>query len=83
MLVHNGIITNYKHLKEYLVSVLFVRGGARGVSVTADPRTLGRTQQKEGYVFESETDTEVVAKLMKHEYERHIQVSAPASDHCE
>jgi glucosamine--fructose-6-phosphate aminotransferase (isomerizing) len=38
--VHNGIITNYKDIKQFLVS--------------------------KGYKFESETDTEVIAKLIKH-----------------
>ncbi|CAJ0602976.1 unnamed protein product [Cylicocyclus nassatus] len=40
MVVHNGIITNYREIKEYL--------------------------KKKGQVFESETDTEVIAKLAQH-----------------
>lgn len=40
VVVHNGIITNYKDLKKFL--------------------------EKKGFVFESETDTEVIAKLIKH-----------------
>ena len=40
VVVHNGIITNYRELRELLVS--------------------------EGYVFESETDTEVIPKLAHH-----------------
>jgi len=40
LVVHNGIITNYKPLKSMLLS--------------------------KGYVFETETDTEVVAKLLKY-----------------
>lgn len=40
VVVHNGIITNYKDIKQFLI--------------------------KKGFVFESETDTEVIAKLMKH-----------------
>lgn len=40
VVVHNGIITNYKDLKQFL--------------------------EKKGYQFESETDTEVIAKLIKH-----------------
>eukprot|EP00871_Galdieria_phlegrea_P006049 jgi/Galph1/931/GphlegSOOS_G5706.1 len=40
LVVHNGIITNYKPLKSML--------------------------QSKGYVFETETDTEVVAKLLKY-----------------
>ena len=40
LVVHNGIITNYKDIKMFLVS--------------------------KGYKFESETDTEVIAKLIKH-----------------
>ncbi|CAF1676561.1 unnamed protein product, partial [Adineta ricciae] len=45
--VHNGIITNYKDIKQYLI--------------------------KKGYVFESETDTEVVIKLVKYLYDKHKQ----------
>ncbi|VDN05331.1 unnamed protein product [Thelazia callipaeda] len=40
LVVHNGIITNYRELKEYLI--------------------------KKGYEFESETDTEVIVKLIQH-----------------
>jgi glucosamine--fructose-6-phosphate aminotransferase (isomerizing) len=40
VVVHNGIITNYKDLKHFL--------------------------EKKGHQFESETDTEVIAKLIKH-----------------
>lgn len=40
VVVHNGIITNYKDLKQFL--------------------------EKKGFVFESDTDTEVIAKLIKH-----------------
>ena len=40
VVVHNGIITNYKDLKKFL--------------------------EKKGFQFESETDTEVIAKLIKH-----------------
>jgi len=43
VVVHNGIITNYKDLKELL--------------------------EKKGFQFESDTDTEVIAKLVKHLYE--------------
>nr|UEK51509.1 Gfat1-like protein [Parasacculina yatsui] len=43
--VHNGIITNYKDIKQFLV---------------------GR-----GHEFESETDTEVIAKLALHMYRQH------------
>lgn len=43
VVVHNGIITNYKDLKQFL--------------------------EKKGYEFESETDTEVIAKLIKHLHE--------------
>lgn len=41
--VHNGIITNYRELKELLIN--------------------------HGYTLESETDTEVIAKLFKHIYD--------------
>merc|ERR1711936_1530225 len=40
VVVHNGIITNYKEVKMFL--------------------------QSKGHVFESETDTEVISKLIKH-----------------
>ncbi|CAF1316395.1 unnamed protein product [Adineta ricciae] len=43
--VHNGIITNYKDIKQYLTN--------------------------KGYQFESETDTEVVVKLVKYLYDKH------------
>ncbi|XP_015204903.1 glutamine--fructose-6-phosphate aminotransferase [isomerizing] 2 [Lepisosteus oculatus] len=43
VVIHNGIITNYKELKKYLES--------------------------KGYEFESETDTEVIPKLIKYLYD--------------
>ncbi|CAF0768974.1 unnamed protein product [Adineta steineri] len=43
--VHNGIITNYKDIKQYLIN--------------------------KNYIFESETDTEVVIKLVKYLYDKH------------
>lgn len=43
--VHNGIVTNYKDLKKYLM--------------------------KRGYVFESDTDTEIIAKLVHHLWMQH------------
>ncbi|XP_018611996.1 glutamine--fructose-6-phosphate aminotransferase [isomerizing] 2 isoform X2 [Scleropages formosus] len=43
VVIHNGIITNYKELKKYLNS--------------------------QGYEFESETDTEVIPKLIKYLYD--------------
>ncbi|KAI3416151.1 hypothetical protein GPALN_005700 [Globodera pallida] len=49
VVVHNGIITNYREIKDYLSS--------------------------KGYQFESETDTEVIAKLTQHIYERHTRYS--------
>lgn len=45
VVVHNGIINNYKDLKAYL--------------------------EKKGYRFESETDTEVVVKLIKYIFDKH------------
>lgn len=45
VVVHNGIITNYKDVKGFLES--------------------------KGHVFESETDTEVIAKLIYHLYKEH------------
>uniref|UniRef100_A0A3B4TIB2 glutamine--fructose-6-phosphate transaminase (isomerizing) n=1 Tax=Seriola dumerili TaxID=41447 RepID=A0A3B4TIB2_SERDU len=43
VVIHNGIITNYKELKKYLIT--------------------------KGYEFESETDTEVIPKLIKYIYD--------------
>uniref|UniRef100_A0A3B4YTA4 Glutamine--fructose-6-phosphate aminotransferase [isomerizing] 1 n=1 Tax=Stegastes partitus TaxID=144197 RepID=A0A3B4YTA4_9TELE len=43
VVIHNGIITNYKELRKYLIS--------------------------KGYEFESETDTEVIPKLIKYVYD--------------
>uniref|UniRef100_A0A0N5BA57 glutamine--fructose-6-phosphate transaminase (isomerizing) n=1 Tax=Strongyloides papillosus TaxID=174720 RepID=A0A0N5BA57_STREA len=40
LVVHNGILTNYREIKEYLL--------------------------RKGFKFESETDTEVIAKLIQH-----------------
>lgn len=45
VVVHNGIITNYKDIKRLL--------------------------EMKGYKFESETDTEVIAKMIQHVYDRH------------
>ena len=49
VVVHNGIITNYKDVKAFLVS--------------------------KGYKFESETDTEVIAKLVDHIHSSHPEDS--------
>lgn len=45
VVVHNGIITNYKDVKTFL--------------------------EKRNYVFESDTDTEVIAKLVHHLWKQH------------
>ncbi|CAD5218328.1 unnamed protein product [Bursaphelenchus okinawaensis] len=47
VVVHNGIITNYKEIKEYL--------------------------KKKGCEFESETDTEVIAKLIQYIHDKYPQ----------
>lgn len=47
VIVHNGIITNFRELKTLLVN--------------------------KGYKFESETDTECIAKLFKHIYDTNMQ----------
>ncbi|CAD5224768.1 unnamed protein product [Bursaphelenchus xylophilus] len=47
VVVHNGIITNYKEIKEYL--------------------------KKKGCQFESETDTEVIAKLVQYIHDKYPQ----------
>ncbi|KAG5666873.1 hypothetical protein PVAND_014881 [Polypedilum vanderplanki] len=49
VVVHNGIITNYKDVKTFL--------------------------EKRGYKFESETDTEIIAKLVHHLYMQHPNYS--------
>ncbi|KAE9555763.1 hypothetical protein FO519_000977 [Halicephalobus sp. NKZ332] len=49
VVVHNGIITNYREIKEYLI--------------------------KKGIRFESETDTEVIAKLIQHIHDRYPKFS--------
>lgn len=49
VVVHNGIITNYKDVKVFL--------------------------EKRGYRFESETDTEIIAKLVHHLYLQHPNYS--------
>nr|AUX15119.1 glutamine fructose-6-phosphate aminotransferase [Sogatella furcifera] len=49
VVVHNGIVTNYKDVKLFL--------------------------QKKGYAFESETDTEIIAKLVLHIYKQHPNYS--------
>ncbi|KAL7015433.1 hypothetical protein ACKWTF_016453 [Chironomus riparius] len=49
VVVHNGIITNYKDVKKFL--------------------------EKRGYKFESETDTEIIAKLVHHLYMQHPNYS--------
>ncbi|XP_013402666.1 glutamine--fructose-6-phosphate aminotransferase [isomerizing] 2 isoform X8 [Lingula anatina] len=49
VVIHNGIITNYKDIKTFL--------------------------EKKGHVFESETDTETIAKLIKHIYDTKNEVN--------
>lgn len=49
VVVHNGIITNYKDVKNYLES--------------------------KGHTFESDTDTEIIAKLVYHLYRKHPNYS--------
>ncbi|CAH0546881.1 unnamed protein product [Brassicogethes aeneus] len=49
VVVHNGIITNYKEVKVFL--------------------------EKKGHCFESETDTEIIAKLVYHFYQKHPNCS--------
>lgn len=50
VVVHNGIITNYKEIRTFL-------------------------QKKQTHTFESETDTEVIAKLIHHFYKQHPNYS--------
>lgn len=49
LVVHNGIVTNYKEVKVFL--------------------------QKKGYHFESDTDTEIIAKLVHHLYQQNPNCS--------
>lgn len=49
VVVHNGIITNYKEVKVFL--------------------------EKKGHRFESDTDTEIIAKLIYHFYQQHPNFS--------
>lgn len=49
VVIHNGIITNYKELKMFL--------------------------EKKGYEFESQTDTEIIVKLVHHLYTQHPNYS--------
>lgn len=49
VVVHNGIITNYKDVKNYL--------------------------EAKGHTFESDTDTEIIAKLVYHLYRKHPNYS--------
>lgn len=49
VVIHNGIITNYKAVKTFL--------------------------ENKGYVFESQTDTEAIAKLVHHIYHQHKDYS--------
>ncbi|KAI9209901.1 uncharacterized protein BJ171DRAFT_557527 [Polychytrium aggregatum] len=51
IVVHNGIITNYKELRTIL--------------------------EKNGYLFESDTDTECIAKLAKYIWDNHAKGSKP------
>jgi glutamine---fructose-6-phosphate transaminase (isomerizing) len=49
VVVHNGIVTNYKDIKKFL--------------------------ENKGHKFESETDTEIIAKLIRHIYDKHPNYS--------
>lgn len=49
VVVHNGIITNYKDIKQFLM--------------------------QKGFQFESDTDTEVIAKFIKHLHDTHPELS--------
>lgn len=49
LVVHNGIITNYKDIKQFLI--------------------------QRGFQFESDTDTEVIAKFIKHIHDTHPDLS--------
>ncbi|XP_060519650.1 glutamine--fructose-6-phosphate aminotransferase [isomerizing] 2-like isoform X2 [Cylas formicarius] len=49
VVVHNGIVTNYKEVKTFL--------------------------EQKGFRFESETDTEIIAKLIYHFYQKHPNFS--------
>ncbi|XP_076346613.1 glutamine--fructose-6-phosphate aminotransferase [isomerizing] 2-like isoform X2 [Tachypleus tridentatus] len=49
VVVHNGILTNYKDIKQFLI--------------------------KKGHDFESDTDTEVIGKLLKHIHDNHPELT--------
>ena len=51
VLLHNGIIENYKPLKEFLIN--------------------------KGYLFQSETDTEVAAHLLNYEFKQNLNIKNP------
>lgn len=93
-LVHNGIVTNYKDIKSFLVSqqllccvnslhVLCARlceqptcflcpcEYMQYVPSYLSLSLLPPPQTQKGFVFETETDTEVIAKLLKHLYDNH------------
>lgn len=74
-MIHNGIITNYKDLKKFLVSRCLFRCIIDKSQYdficlikTTHPLTL-IPQESKGYEFESETDTETIAKLVKYMYD--------------
>lgn len=69
VVVHNGILTNYKDIKKFLVRE---REEGEGFEVSKETNFLCYfLQEKKGFTFESETDTEVIAKLIKHLHETH------------
>lgn len=72
IVIHNGIITNYKDLRKFLVSKslswshlgVFLPDRRRD-QLSVSPAL----QESKGYEFESETDTETIPKLVKYMYD--------------
>ena len=91
MVVHNGIITNYKEVREnnyrYKSLVLMLTLTAKfaifckipifhrkirsWISLFFSSLKVKMFLQSKGHKFESETDTEVIAKLIKHLHDKY------------
>lgn len=75
IVIHNGIITNYKDLRKFLVSRHFFICKSFSLSSFMTYSSIHSLslapslQESKGYEFESETDTETIAKLVKYMYD--------------
>jgi glucosamine--fructose-6-phosphate aminotransferase (isomerizing) len=72
VVVHNGIITNYKDIQKFLVRTLH---HCLPVSDKSSDHLIDVFQTQKGFTFESETDTEIIAKLTKHLHDMHPNLS--------